>query len=227
MTIASLEWPPYVSSALPEMGAVAAVVDEIFQAAGHDLTIRVVPWKRAIALADSDDDVVAYFPGYACDHAPGFTASRPVGSGPLGLIERKEAPIRWTTFDELTAQDLRFGVVKGYKNGDVFDAAVAAGKVATFAAPDDLTNLLQLANGRVDAAVMDPRVMKLLVTTAPKLGPSAESLAVNPQLLDSQTMYVCFSDAPRAAALRVAFDDAAPDLDPNAMIETYMREEFQ
>jgi len=227
VVLTTLEWPPYVSESLPESGAVGAVVKDLFAAAGHSVDFHFVLWNRAIALAASDDTVVAYFPGYSCDHAPGFTASRPVGSGPLGLIERRDAPITWSSLDDLVAQDVRLGVVKGYKNGAAFDARVAAGDLTTFAVPDDETNLLQLTNGRVDAVVMDPGVMQLLTSTSPKLLPSAGRLVVNKTLLDSQTMYVCFSDAPKGAALRAAFDAAAKDINPEAVIDAYMREEFQ
>ena len=227
VVVATLEWPPYVSENLPQSGAVGAVVEKIFAVAGYGLDIRFVPWNRAIALAENDDVVVAYFPGYSCDHAEGFTASSPVGSGPLGLIERRAAPIAWSSLDDLAAQDLKLGVVKGYKNGAAFDARVAAGELTTFAARDDETNLLQLVYGRVDAVVMDPRVMQLLMTTSAKLIPSVGTLAVNKTLLDSQTMYVCFSDASKGDDLRAVFDEAAKTIDPEAVIDAYMREEFQ
>ncbi len=227
VTITTLEWPPYVSENLPHSGAVGAVVDSIFEAAGYNVDIRFVPWNRAIALAENDDAVVAYFPGYACDHAEGFTASVPVGSGPLGLIERRASPITWESLDDLAAQGLKLGVVKGYKNGAAFDARVAAGDLTTFAARDDETNLLQLVNGRVDAVVMDPRVMQLLMTTSAKLIPNVGALVVNKTLLDSQKMHVCFSNAPKGADLRVAFDNAAKTFEPEAEIDAYMREEFQ
>lgn len=63
VTVTTLEWPPYTSKELPKGGATTEVVRQAFAAAGKDISVTIVPWKRAIAIAKDDSDAVAYFPG--------------------------------------------------------------------------------------------------------------------------------------------------------------------
>ena len=50
--LTSLEWPPYTGSELPQQGASMAVVEAAFDAMGHDLEVRFLPWQRAVDQAD-------------------------------------------------------------------------------------------------------------------------------------------------------------------------------
>ena len=86
--IATLDWPPYTGSELPAGGATTEVIRAAFANADMQIDVTYRPWKRAIDMAaKGNDDVIAYFPGYHCDHREGFVASDPIGNGPLGFAE--------------------------------------------------------------------------------------------------------------------------------------------
>lgn len=55
------EWAPYVSEKMEGYGPIALIIDKAVKAAGHDVTIKFVPWKRAEVFV-LKGKVVASFP---------------------------------------------------------------------------------------------------------------------------------------------------------------------
>lgn len=165
VTITTLEWPPYTSPALPLGGAVTEIVIEAFANSGISAEVMTLPWQRAIVMADEEEAMVGYFPGYHCRHMDGFIASDPIGFGPLGLVENTEAPISWGSIDDLGEQQLLIGTVLGYANTDEFDEKAGTGWIRAVPAPDDATNLRKLVRQRIDAAVIDRFVLSYLLAT--------------------------------------------------------------
>lgn len=140
MSLATLEWPPYTGSELPQGGATTAVARQALAAIGLETDVYYVPWRRAIAMAqNTTKGVVAYFPGYHCRHVEGFIASEPIGSGPLGFAENVEAPLVWESLDDIGERKLAIGTVLGYANTDEFDAKAGTGWLRTIPAKDDIT----------------------------------------------------------------------------------------
>ena len=85
LTLPSLEWPPYTSQTLKDMGASSAVATEAFKAMGYTLKIVFYPWDRAIKLAKTDPTIAGYFPEYySSDNASAFIYSDPMGRAPWG-----------------------------------------------------------------------------------------------------------------------------------------------
>jgi polar amino acid transport system substrate-binding protein len=207
--LATLDWEPYIGQKLPAQGYAAALVREAFRDQGWDVKIDFYPWARALLLARSgavDGLMPEYFNASRKNE---FTYSFPFRGGPLVLYKRREDPLRYGTDparDQDRAlralEDKRFGVVRGYLNTPVFDAAFYLHKEA---ASDDATNLRKLVYKRIDLAVIDQRVAEYLVRTqypgyAAKLEPMLPPLADNP-------LYIAFSlKAPNHQEARAAFD---------------------
>ncbi len=226
LVITTLEWPPYTSEELPKGGATTEVVRQAFSAAGLDVDVATLPWKRAIAMAKDDAAVAAYFPGYHCRHVDGFIASDPIGNGPLGFAENVNARIKWTSVDEIGEQKLRVGTVLGYANTDEFDEKAGTGWVRAIPAPDDLTNLRKLARQRIDLAVIDKLVLSYLLATEPTLKQDADAIAFNERPLEEKTLFLCFNDDEDGRQLRDRFNAGLAKIDPDEIVNNYFDNEF-
>jgi polar amino acid transport system substrate-binding protein len=226
VVITTLEWPPYTSEGLPKGGATTDVVRQAFSAAGLDVEVATLPWKRAIAMAKDDDTVVAYFPGYHCRHVDGFVESNPIGNGPLGFAENVNAPISWTNVDDIGEKKLRVGTVLGYANTDEFDEKAGTGWIRAIPAPDDVTNLRKLALQRIDVAIIDKLVLSYLLATEPTLKSEADSIAFNEKPLEDKTLFLCFNDDEAGRDLRDRFNQGLATVDPDQIVESYFDNEF-
>lgn len=220
ITLATLDWPPYTGSDLPKLGATTEVVRQAFKAAGMEIDLRFLPWKRAIAQADAGA-AAAYYPGYHCEHKEGFTASNPIGEGPLGLAEHADAPISWKSIDDLGEQKLKIGTVRGYANTEEFDKKSGTGWVRAIPANDDVTNLKKLLRRRIDAAVIDKFVLSYLVKTEPSLKSGGEKLRFDERPLEQKTLFVCFKDVADGRALRDRFNEGLARIDIDKTVADY------
>lgn len=214
--VTTLEWPPYTGKHLPGGGAVTEAVRQAFDDAGIRTEVLVVPWKRAVAYArDGKFGATAYFPGYHCNHQPGFISSRPIGTGPLGLAERVDADISWKTLDDLAS--LRVGTVVGYANTPAFDERVEDGSLEVISSLSDVENLLKLGQGKLDAAVVDRYVFEHLMRTESRLAPYAGELRVDANMLETKNLYLCFRAEPEGEALRDLFNAGLRSVDFDAI----------
>lgn len=226
VTVATLEWPPYTSAAMPLGGAVTEIVARAFAASDVEAEVLTLPWQRAITTANDDIAVVAYFPGYHCRHQEGFVASEPIGFGPLGFVENTEAPISWTNLDDLGEQQLLIGTVLGYSNTDEFDQKAGTGWLKVVPAADDLTNLRKLARNRIDTAVIDRLVLAYLLATEPSLEDAKDALVFDETPLEEKTLYLCFKDDADGRALRDTFNAGLSSIKVQDSIDRYFAEQF-
>jgi polar amino acid transport system substrate-binding protein len=226
VTVTTLEWPPYTSAELPLGGATTEVVRQAFAAAGLDIEVEILPWKRAISVAKDDPDAVAYYPGYHCHHVEGFVPSDPVGNGPLGFAENVNSPVTWTSVDDLGEQKLKIGTVLGYANTDEFDQKAGTGWIKAIPAPDDVTNLRKLVRQRIDLAVIDKLVLSYLLATEPTLKGDANLLRFNSQTLAEKTLYLCFTDDGKGRALRDRFNGGLAKINVEQIVDRYFAEQF-
>ena len=202
--LASLEWPPYTGSQLPQRGSATATVVAALQAEGYEVQIDFLPWERALALAQSSDSGYdGYFPEYYAAHIEAaFIFSPVIGSGPLGFVHHREVAFEWQTLTDLQAYTL--GVVEGYVNTAALDAAIADGRQAVEAVSSDQLNLRKVAAKRIPAAVIDENVMNYWLEHDPLLAHAREQLRFHPQLLEQKLLYLCFRRSPRGEQLAAA-----------------------
>ena len=207
--LASLEWEPYIGAKMPDQGYVAALIRAAYADQGMRVEIEFYPWARALHLARTGA-VDGLMPEYFDASREGeFEYSAAFPGGPLVLYKRRGDAIAFAT-DPLRHQDAalralkvrRFGVVRGYLNTPVFDAATYLTKEE---ANDDATNLRKLVYGRIDLAVVDRRVAEHLIRTqypdyAGKIEPLSPALAEIP-------LFIAFSrKSPRKAQALAAFN---------------------
>lgn len=209
--LTSLEWPPY-TTASDGHGASDAVVRAAFAAMGDELDIRYMPWQRAVLAVKRDPSVDGVFPTYASKDRNDFCHwSQPIGKSPVGLAERRDAPLSWKSLDDL--KGLRLGVVQGYVNTADFDAKLASGELSAEKTPDDSANLRKLLAHRLQAAVIDRNVMRYLLASDPGLRGSGDQLQFNAHLLDSKPLFVCFRKDAAGLALAHTLDERLRKID--------------
>lgn len=182
----TLEWEPYVGSAMLNKGYTAQIISRAFTKAGYEVSISFHPWNEAMAIA-ARGEADGVFPAYhEKSREENFIFSDSFASSPLGLCKRKyfqmQSPqgiseksginIQFVTDPRIdqtqTLKELQqytFGVVKGYVNTPEFDAAGFLKKVTVNSDTDNLAGLLR---DKVELIVIDRYVARnILVKTFP------------------------------------------------------------
>lgn len=211
--LSTLEWAPYTGAALPGQGVVSATIVEALKASGQRAEVQFFPWSRAVRLVDTDPAYLGFFPAYySRERAARYLYSDPVGRSQVVFLERTENPVKWMTYDDLQGQ--RIGVVRGFVNTEELDARIASKALLSEEAPDDRSNILKLVAGRVDLAVVDQQVYEHLVQTDPQLARVAQQLQVNPRVLETKNLYVCFQRTAKGAVAQRALNTGLRKLRP-------------
>jgi len=184
--LATLSWPPYTDEAMPNKGFISEIVSAAFAAAGYQVKIHFIPWKRG--LKDTKSGFYdALFPAYTSeDRRVTYAYSNQISAGELGLFAQKNRSIEYTKLTDLSPY--KVGVVRGYVNTPEFDAADFLEKRE---ANSDEQNLRKLIKGRIDLAVADRLTAIHLMNTRFPEGKSA--LQYLQPALEIKALYVVFS----------------------------------
>ena len=219
--VTSLDWPPYSGERLVAQGFLSAVVSDAFKAAGSSVKIEFFPWNRTVDRARNSEAYVAYFPEYHSKaNEAGCLYSDPVGVSPLVLVERKADPVRWESYDALKGR--KIGVVRGYVNTEELDARIASKALAADFALDDARNVLKLAAGRVDVAVIDLNVFNYLAKNDSSVEAVAGQLQVNGKFLEDKKLFVCFKRSPEGEKALRAFNLGLKKIDLDPILKKQM-----
>ncbi len=214
--LTTLDWCPYTCVTAPDGGFSSVIVREAFKAMGYKAEIEFLPWQRAVAKAKDSLEVAGYFPEYPAE-IEGFTLSPSIGTGPLGLIMRKGAPVPPATAEAL--RGLKLGVVTGYVNAAPVAAAIAAG-LKPEDVSDDNTNIRKLAAGRIDAAEIDQYVFAHLLKTDPRLQ-DISSQVVFALPLEDKTLHVAFNKTEYGKKLGAIFAEGLTKIDIKGLQQKY------
>lgn len=221
--LATAEWPPYLGEQLPEQGALAVLLSNAFADEGYRVELEFFPWARTLLLVR---EPASGFDGYAVDYfsdqvARDYLLSQPVATSPLVLAERAGNPLNWQSGSDLARY--RLGLVTGYINTADIDRRVANGEIRAEFVSDDLGNLRILAAGRIDASVIDSRVLSWLSRADPQLRERGEILRVSGEVLEEKALYACFRRSVRGEQLRAVLDRGLKKVSARAVIDDYLR----
>lgn len=183
LSLATLEWAPYVGKHLPNKGFTTEIVTAVLERAGYRVDITFMPWARVlrrVARGEADAMYPAY---YSKERDRIYALSDPFAQSFLVFYKRAEDDIAYTSLRAL--QGYRIGVVRGYVNAPAFDEAAFLRKEA---ADSDESNLRKLLKGRIDLAVIDRHTARHLIATripeaAGRLVPLAPPLQIKPLYL--------------------------------------------
>ena len=222
--LATLEWPPYTGSALPEAGSNSLMVKKAFRKAGFEVQIDFMPWNEAIERAKSGE-YDGYFPEYYSRGVErNFIYSKQIGYSPLGFAERKNHSVTWDSIDDL--KPYTFGVVEGYVNTDVFDKWIAAKKIRVVKASDDIANINNLILEKVDLIAIDPYVFRYSLMKESQFKETGETVRFNDKVIDLQELFVCFYKNERGYRLTKSFNSGLIGLDTLKINADYFKKQF-
>lgn len=154
--IASLYWPPYSGGELAEGGASVQRLRDALKPFGVKLEVTYLPWARARMVARTGD-YVGYFPAWPEEVDDGFIASVPVEWSSVAVMVRKDSNIRADELREVFGH--RVGLVKTYDYPETVTAQAARRPHNVDRTPNEELLFKKLSEGRIDAAITDPKVM--------------------------------------------------------------------
>jgi polar amino acid transport system substrate-binding protein len=157
----SLDWEPYSGKELADQGSsVVLLKQKLEQALGVTVTVEFYPWKRAQALAKTQD-YVGYFPAWPEEVQEGFAASPAVDRSKIAVLAMEASQLAPTSLDALFAEH-KVGLVETYVYPDEVEAAKKAHPGQVDLSPDEAALVRKLAAGRLSAAITDPEVMRFV-----------------------------------------------------------------
>lgn len=198
--LTTLDWAPYTGASLPGGGETTQLLSNVFAELGYQLHVDFLPWATAVAQVKSGvNGHRGYYPEYQLDD-PALLLSGAIGYSEIGLVEAIEQPLLLTTFLQL--QPYRFGVVQDYLNARELDQLIAAKKLQPVVNLSDRENVLQVARGELDAAVIDSRVLQYLLQHDRELKTAAAGrVQFSQSLREHKSLHLVMPDNPANKAL--------------------------
>lgn len=167
VTVATLEWPPYIGKKLIGKGYVNEITVAAFKQSGYNVSVTFYPWARAVYLVEKGDMDVLLPEYYSKRREKSCVYSDPIPGGPVGLFKHKSLNVKWShnpQEKQLLAlwklREYKFGVVRGYINTKAFDNAAFLIKEEV---TNDELNLKKLFGKRVHFIFIDKFVAHYLI----------------------------------------------------------------
>jgi ABC-type amino acid transport substrate-binding protein len=225
VTLATLEWEPYIGPNMDNNGYVYEIVAEAYKRSGIDVDIRFLPWARAVKTAETGKRDGLFPEYYDEGRLEKFVFSDSFPGGPVGLYKRKDNKISYAvdpqqrqTVALKALKQYRFGVVRGYVNTKAFDEATFLTKDV---ANSDETNLKKLFKGRIDFIFIDKYVAKHIIVR--KYPHFLSELEFMEPPLEVKPLYIAFSKQAKDYQAKLkAFNDGLKKLREKGMLDIIM-----
>ena len=195
VTLATLNWEPYVGKELKNLGFTSEIIQKAFEKKGYSVEFKFYPWARGLKMTQ-EGSIDGIFPAYFNEERDKiFIYSISFGTGAVGFYKRKDKKISFSAdpiqkpVEALKAlKQYRIGLVRGYANTKEIDEADYLIKdVST----SDETNLKKLFKGRLDLVFIDKYVARY--TMHQKYPHFIDELEFMMPPLDEKKLYICFS----------------------------------
>jgi polar amino acid transport system substrate-binding protein len=204
LKFSTLEWPPYTGASLHGQGETSVLLQRVFQQLGYQVQVDVMSWSDAIAVVNQQQQGFrGFFPEYPQLDSR-YIQTAAIGYSELGLVEPVKAPLLLTSMQQLAR--LKIGVVEGYLNMPELDTLIAAGKIRPVRNLTDRHNILQVAAGQLDAAVIDKRVLNYLLQHDTELKALATQVQFSQSLTEYRSLHLVLPANPANRALVNAFN---------------------
>jgi len=186
ITLATLDWAPYVGQKLPDYGFTSEIISAAFKRAGYTVKIEFLPWARVLQEVETGKYDAGYPAYYSDERAQKYLLSDAFANGITGFYKRKADTIAYTSLQDL--KPYRIGVIMGYVNSPEFDAATYLQKEEAI---DEATNLNKLLAKRIDLTVLDKFTAQYVISTSLPAGKDALEFLEPPLLV--QPLHVMVS----------------------------------
>lgn len=166
VTLANVEWAPFMSEGLPDGGRISRLVANAFALEGVQVRYQFLPWKRAIeeARAGKFDGTLVW--ARTADREQDFFFSEPVLTTRYVLFYARARPVHWDKLQDLRGLTIG-GVLGSTPTGEYADLA-RAGVFKREESVSDELNLRKVAAGHLDAAAVEVEVGRYLLANQDK-----------------------------------------------------------
>lgn len=225
VTLAAMERPPYIGTALPGQGYVFELVQEAFKRSGYRVEVQYFPFARARLLAGQGylDGIMPVLEDQRAEYTAGgpFVYSHPFPGGTLGLLKKKSLTLPQPGTHRATLAET-LHALKRYRFGSLGDgdssAALGEAEIAAEVVPEPVQNLDKLAYGHIQLALIDKyTAADLMVSRRPHLIGQLEFLKHAAQ---QQKFYLAFgARGSRHRQLLAAFNHGLGTLEQDGTLE--------
>lgn len=154
LQLVSNEWPPYSGDHLSNKGLASDIVGTALGRAGYEVSFKIVPWTRALKGVSLGTYDGLYTAWYNEKRAETMAYSDHFMVNEVVFFKQKSKDISYSTLNDL--KQYQFGITRDYAYSDEFDNHMGLNKKSAL---DLRTNIVRLANGRVDLFPEDKFVM--------------------------------------------------------------------
>lgn len=198
-------------------GIYPALVSEAFRRMGSTVTLRAIPWKRALlAIASGDAGIGGVYRNAAREFVWDFSDA--IYEETTMLYVLRGGDFKFDSLSDLRGK--KIGVIRGWSYGSAFDSAVHDGLVAVEEETSDILNFKMLASGRLDAVLAikesGDRYSEFLHAGIHRL----------PQVVTSNRTYVAFSKESGMADALGAFNFALASMRRDGTFDRIVRTEL-
>ncbi|PWC52712.1 hypothetical protein TSO221_13270 [Azospirillum sp. TSO22-1] len=218
--LVALNFPPLI---FEENGAPAGiayeVVTEALKRAGHQATVEVMPWARALDMA-RDGQADGLFTAYRTPEREQFLnySTEVVVPQVVSLFVRKDSPVAFGG-DLAQLAKYKVGVVNQISYGPLVDDAIKAGILQDLEKSNDSdNNVKKLVQGRFDVMPSNRYVAQYILK---KQGVADQVKELQPEV-QSIPSYIAFTRAKDTTALRTAFDAALAAMKADGSFQTIL-----
>ncbi len=200
--ISAGEWPPYLSSQLPQQGVMAHLLRDVLADEGYQVEFRFLPWPRAYAAAAAGRFAATAVWMHKSEREQDFFYSDPVLDEQFVFFHLREVRFDWQTFSDL--RGLTLGGSLEYSYGPAFDAFLERGEVPMERVSSDQQNFEKLLKGRIQ---LYPQERNVGLAALRNLSGAAAQITHHPRPLLVNQSYLLFPKSlPGSDLLRQRFD---------------------
>ncbi|MGL1901506.1 MAG: transporter substrate-binding domain-containing protein [Fibrobacterales bacterium] len=222
ITIATGEYPPFLSQELQFSGVGLKIISEIFESEGVTVIYGFFPWKRSYHYVASGEWDASATWSYKIEREKDVKYSDPLYHSTYVLFHRKENPVNWNTLSDL--KQFSLGATKSYTYTSEFYKAIEDSILTVEFAASDEMNLKKLVGKRFDAVPLNIDVGYYLLHSK---FTKKQTLTIthSPQRFSSKPTHLIFSKKnPRTPELLKKFNRGLQKLKDSGAIDQYLKE---
>lgn len=218
LQISAGEWPPFLSASLPQQGAVALLIRDLFAEVGLKVSFTFLPWARAYHDTTNGKYVATAVWMFSQDRTKDFLYSDAILDEKFVFFHLKQRPFDWQQLSDL--QGLLLGGGLGYSYGHDFDQAVSNGVFKISRVGSTEQNFRRLLAGRIDAFAEEISVgYHTLIHQLPE---QVNAISHHPKpLLINQSFLLFPRNHPESEQLRILFNQQLQQFKHSGRYETY------
>ena len=177
------QFPPvsYLKNGMPA-GVFPTILSRLEKETGDRYDVELVPWARAIWMAQRGRGAVANI-SWTAERTKQFDYSVPIYPAEVVLVVRKGREFPFESLDDLKGKVIGVGLSSSYR--DEVDAAVARGDILIDPDPNQFNRMRKLLSGRTDGSFFGAGWIgvKWMIESTPEFRDRIDDFVVLPKVV--------------------------------------------